>query len=102
MRPGAQMSPRQEVSCAFTYVKHFPLRRNIILIKSSLLHVSVVKKAKKNPAHDPSFIPVYLRTLLTLAVTIFNKLDFKGHDPRYTEMKLTFSPGPGLYKEFIK
>lgn len=32
---------------------------------------------------------------MTLAVKIFNKLDLKGHDPRYTEMKLTFAPVPG-------
>lgn len=47
MRHRAQMSHTQEVSCTFTYVKHFSLRRNIILIKFSLLHVSVVKKKKK-------------------------------------------------------
>lgn len=67
------MSHIQEVSCAFTYVKHFSLKRNIILIKSSLLHISV--EEKKSPAHYPSFISVCLRTLMTLAVTIFNKLD---------------------------
>lgn len=84
-----------------TFVKHFPLRRNgnIILIKSSLLHVSVVKK--KNPAHYPSFISVYLRTLMTLAVVTFNKLDYKGHDPRDTEMELTFSQCQDLTKNVL-
>lgn len=86
-----------------TFVKHFPLRRNgnIILIKSSLLHVSVVKKKKKNPAHYPSFISVYLRTLMTLAVVTFNKLDYKGHDPRDTEMELTFSQCQDLTKNVL-
>lgn len=97
-----KMSHRQEIPCVFTFVKHFSLRRNIILTKSSLLHVSVVKKRKKkNPAHFPSFISVYLRTLMTLAVVTFNKLDYKGHDPRDTEMELTFSQCQDLTKNVL-
>lgn len=92
LRHRAQRSPRQEVACAFTHVRHFPLRINIILIKSSLLHVSVVKK--KNTTHYPSFTSIS-EVFMTLAVKIFNKLDLKGHAPRYTEMKLTFALVPG-------
>lgn len=69
MRHRSQMSHRHFI---YPWVKHFPLRRNISLIKSSLLHISVVKK---NPAHYPSFISVYLRILMASAVSIFNKLD---------------------------
>ena len=83
------------------YVKCFPLTRNIILIKSSLLRVSVAPPPqKKSPASHSSLISVYLRTVLTLAVTIFNKLDPKEHASRDTEMELTFSQCQDLQRVY--
>lgn len=77
------------------YVKCSPLRRNIILTKSSLLHFSSQQKVLPLIPH------LYLRILLRLAVAIFNKLDPKVHDSRDTEIELTFSQCQDLQRGLL-
>lgn len=85
MRHRAQMSNRQGTWCIFTCARHFPLRRNASLIRRA----SGVKKLKTHPLF---LTYIYLRTFMTLAVTVFNKLDLKENSPRNTEMELAFFP----------
>lgn len=62
--------------------------------------ISSPPTSKKSPASHSSLISVYLRTVLTLEVTIFNKLDPKEHDSRDTEMELTFSQCQDLQRVY--
>lgn len=93
MRHGTQMSHRQDLY-AFTYARWFTLRRNITLIK----HVSAVKKKTPQKPCPLSLTYIHLRTLMTLTIAVFHKLDLKESNPRATETELTFSQSQDLTK----